>query len=102
MAAASGSPHKDPHRARSAAVNMIPTTTGAARSVGAVIPELAGRFDGMALRVPVEDGSLVDLACLLDRPATARSAPEPSGCSPRSPDPHVPRPRSPPRPHRPG
>jgi glyceraldehyde 3-phosphate dehydrogenase len=65
------SPHKDLHRARSAAVNMIPTSTGAARSVGAVIPELAGRFDGMALRVPVEDGSLVDLACMLDRPATA-------------------------------
>lgn len=65
------SPHKDLHRSRSAAVNMIPTSTGAARSVGLVIPELAGRFDGMALRVPVEDGSLVDLACLLDRPVTA-------------------------------
>ncbi|WP_396451958.1 type I glyceraldehyde-3-phosphate dehydrogenase [Actinomadura sp.] len=65
------SPHKDLHRARSAAVNMIPTTTGAARSVGVVIPELAGRFDGMALRVPVEDGSLVDLACILDRAAAA-------------------------------
>ncbi|MBT2212699.1 type I glyceraldehyde-3-phosphate dehydrogenase [Actinomadura sp. NEAU-AAG7] len=65
------SPHKDLHRARSAAVNVIPTSTGAARSVGVVIPELAGRFDGMALRVPVEDGSLVDLACLLERPATA-------------------------------
>ncbi|MEU8801092.1 type I glyceraldehyde-3-phosphate dehydrogenase [Spirillospora sp. NPDC048819] len=65
------SPHKDLRRARAAAVNMIPTSTGAARSVGAVIPELAGRFDGMALRVPVEDGSLVDLACLLDRPVTA-------------------------------
>ncbi|MFG2006814.1 type I glyceraldehyde-3-phosphate dehydrogenase [Spirillospora sp. NPDC048911] len=64
------SPHKDLHRARSAAVNLIPTSTGAARSVGVVIPELAGRFDGMALRVPVEDGSLVDLACLLERPAS--------------------------------
>ncbi|GAB3979463.1 type I glyceraldehyde-3-phosphate dehydrogenase [Actinoallomurus acanthiterrae] len=63
-------PHKDLRRARSAAVNMIPTSTGAARSVGEVIPELAGRFDGMALRVPVEDGSLVDLTCLLDRPVT--------------------------------
>ena len=60
-------PHKDLHRARSAAVNMIPTSTGAARSVGVVIPELAGRFDGMALRVPVENGSLVDLACVLSR-----------------------------------
>ncbi|TYK51452.1 type I glyceraldehyde-3-phosphate dehydrogenase [Actinomadura decatromicini] len=66
------SPHKDLHRARSAAVNLIPTSTGAARSVGMVIPELAGRFDGMALRVPIEDGSLVDLACLLERPATAQ------------------------------
>jgi glyceraldehyde 3-phosphate dehydrogenase len=61
-------PHKDLHRARSAAVNMIPTSTGAARSVGVVIPELAGRIDGMALRVPVENGSLVDLACVLSRP----------------------------------
>ncbi len=60
-------PHRDLHRARSAAVNMIPTSTGAARSVGVVIPELAGRFDGMALRVPVENGSLVDLACVLGR-----------------------------------
>src|SRR3569833_2332045 len=60
-------PHKDLHRARSAAVNMIPPSTGAARSVGVVLPELAGRFDGMALRVPVENGSLVDLACVLGR-----------------------------------
>ncbi|GAA0281698.1 type I glyceraldehyde-3-phosphate dehydrogenase [Actinomadura nitritigenes] len=65
------SPHKDLRRARSAAVNIIPTSTGAARSVGAVIPELQGRFDGIALRVPVEDGSLVDLACLLERRVTA-------------------------------
>jgi glyceraldehyde 3-phosphate dehydrogenase len=50
---------------------MIPTSTGAARSVGLVIPELAGRFDGMALRVPVEDGSLVDMACVLATPVTA-------------------------------
>jgi glyceraldehyde 3-phosphate dehydrogenase (phosphorylating) len=64
-------PHKDLRRARSAAVNMIPTSTGAARAVGLVIPELAGRFDGMALRVPVEDGSIVDLACLLHRTVTA-------------------------------
>jgi glyceraldehyde 3-phosphate dehydrogenase len=65
------SPHKDLRRGRSAAVNMIPTSTGAAKAVGLVIPELAGRFDGMALRVPVEDGSLVDLACVLKRPVTA-------------------------------
>ena len=63
-------PHKDLHRARAAAVNVIPTTTGAARSVGAVIPELDGRLDGLALRVPVEDGSLCDLAVLLDREVT--------------------------------
>src|SRR5262249_15000109 len=54
-------------RARSAAVNIIPTTTGAARAVGEVLPELEGRLDGVALRVPVVDGSLVDLAVLLDR-----------------------------------
>jgi glyceraldehyde 3-phosphate dehydrogenase len=65
-------PHKDLHRARSAAVNMIPTSTGAARSVGVVIPELAGRFDGMALRVPVENGSIVDLACVLRLRVTAQ------------------------------
>ena len=65
------SPHKDLRRGRSAGVNMIPTITGAARSVGVVIPELAGRFDGLALRVPVEDGSLVDLACVLATPVTS-------------------------------
>ena len=64
-------PHKDARRARAAAVNIIPTTTGAARAVGEVIPELAGRLDGVALRVPVVDGSLVDLAVLLDRDVTA-------------------------------
>ena len=64
-------PHKDPRRARSAAVNIVPTTTGAAKAVGEVIPALAGRLDGVALRVPVVDGSLVDLAVLLDRDVTA-------------------------------
>jgi glyceraldehyde 3-phosphate dehydrogenase len=64
-------PHKDLHRARAAAVNVIPTTTGAARAVGLVLPELAGRLDGLALRVPVEDGSLCDVAALLDREVTA-------------------------------
>ncbi|HZB51717.1 MAG TPA: type I glyceraldehyde-3-phosphate dehydrogenase [Mycobacteriales bacterium] len=64
-------PHKDLHRARAAAVNVIPTTTGAARAVGLVLPELAGRLDGLALRVPVEDGSLCDLAVLLEREVTA-------------------------------
>ncbi|MDQ2750855.1 MAG: type I glyceraldehyde-3-phosphate dehydrogenase [Actinomycetota bacterium] len=64
-------PHKDPRRARAAAVNIIPTTTGAAVAVGEVIPEVAGRLDGVALRVPVIDGSLVDLAVLLDRDVNA-------------------------------
>jgi glyceraldehyde 3-phosphate dehydrogenase len=64
-------PHKDLRRARSAAVSIVPTTTGAARSTGEVIPELAGRLDGVALRVPVEDGSLTDLTVLLGRDVTA-------------------------------
>ncbi len=64
-------PHKDPRRARSAAVNIIPTTTGAARAVAEVIPAVAGKLDGGALRVPVVDGSLVDLAVLLDKKVTA-------------------------------
>jgi glyceraldehyde 3-phosphate dehydrogenase len=63
-------PHKDAHRARSAAVNIIPTSTGAAKAVGLVLPELAGRLDGVALRVPVEDGSICDLSCQLSKPAT--------------------------------
>ena len=53
--------HKDPRRARAAAVNIVPTTTGAARSAGEVLPHLAGRLDGIALRVPVPDGSMTDL-----------------------------------------
>jgi glyceraldehyde 3-phosphate dehydrogenase len=63
-------PHKDLRRARSAAANIVPTTTGAARTTGEVIPELAGRLDGVAVRVPVEDGSLTDLAVVLERAAT--------------------------------
>jgi glyceraldehyde 3-phosphate dehydrogenase len=65
------SPHKDLRRARSAAVNIIPTSTGAAKAVGLVLPELAGRLDGVALRVPVENGSLSDLTCELSGPVTA-------------------------------
>ena len=62
--------HKDPRRARSAAINIIPTTTGAARAVGKVIPELKGKLDGFALRVPVPDGSVVDLTAILKRDVT--------------------------------
>ncbi|WP_330302105.1 MULTISPECIES: type I glyceraldehyde-3-phosphate dehydrogenase [unclassified Streptomyces] len=64
-------PHKDLRRARSAALSIIPTSTGAARAVGLVIPELAGSLDGIAVRVPVEDGSLTDLAVVLRTAATA-------------------------------
>ncbi len=63
-------PHSDLRRARSAACSIIPSSTGAARTAGVVIPELAGRLDGIAVRVPVEDGSLTDLAAVLSRPAT--------------------------------
>src|SRR5689334_21467068 len=63
-------PHKDPRRARAGAVNIIPTTTGAAKAVGEVLPEMVGRLDGVALRVPVVDGSLVDLGVLLQREAS--------------------------------
>jgi glyceraldehyde 3-phosphate dehydrogenase len=63
-------PHKDLRRARSAAVNTIPTSTGAAKAASLVIPELKGKLDGIALRVPVEDGSLTDLAVVLSREAT--------------------------------
>ena len=64
-------PHKDLRRARSAATSIIPTTTGAARATGLVIPAVAGKLDGVAVRVPVEDGSLTDLAVVLGRQATA-------------------------------
>jgi len=64
-------PHKDLRRARSAAVSIVPTTTGAARATGEVIPALAGKLDGVALRVPVEDGSLTDLAAVLGQEVTA-------------------------------
>jgi glyceraldehyde 3-phosphate dehydrogenase len=64
-------PHRDPRRARAGAVNIIPTSTGAARAVGEVLPELSGRLDGLSLRVPVTDGSMVDLGVLLDRSASA-------------------------------
>ena len=64
-------PHKDPRRARAAGVNIIPTSTGAAKAVGLVLPELAGRLDGVALRVPVVDGSISDLTLELGTEVTA-------------------------------
>jgi glyceraldehyde 3-phosphate dehydrogenase len=62
-------PHKDLRRARAAAINLIPTTTGAAKAVGLVLPELNGRLNGLAMRAPVATGSVVDLVCDLARPA---------------------------------
>jgi glyceraldehyde 3-phosphate dehydrogenase len=63
-------PHKDLRRARTASANIIPTTTGAARAVGKVIPALKGKLDGFSLRVPVVDGSIVDLTAVLSRDVT--------------------------------
>jgi glyceraldehyde 3-phosphate dehydrogenase len=64
-------PHKDHRRARAAPLNIIPTTTGAARAVGKVLPHLKGKLDGMAARVPVPDGSVVDLVVQLDKETSA-------------------------------
>jgi glyceraldehyde 3-phosphate dehydrogenase len=64
-------PHKDLRRARAAALSMIPTSTGAAKAVGLVLPELAGKLDGMAVRVPTPTGSVTDLTATLKREATA-------------------------------
>ena len=64
-------PHKDFRRARAAAVNMVPTTTGAAKAVGLVLPDLAGKLGGMAIRVPTPNVSLVDLVVELETDATA-------------------------------
>ena len=63
--------HSDPRRARAAAINIIPTTTGAARAVGKVLPDLNGKLNGFALRVPVADGSIVDLVATLKKSVTA-------------------------------
>ncbi len=63
-------PHKDLRRARAAAVSMIPTSTGAARLIGVIFPELKGKIDGVAIRVPTADVSLVELACVVQQPAT--------------------------------
>ncbi|HEY7289990.1 MAG TPA: type I glyceraldehyde-3-phosphate dehydrogenase [Vicinamibacterales bacterium] len=64
-------PHKDLRRARAAALSMIPTTTGAATAVGEVLPDLKGKLDGFAMRVPTPNVSVVDLAALLNKPTTA-------------------------------
>jgi glyceraldehyde 3-phosphate dehydrogenase len=64
-------PHSDMRRARAAAVSMIPTSTGAAKAIGLVIPELKGKLDGYAIRVPVPNVSVVDLTCTLKKETTA-------------------------------
>ena len=63
-------PHKDKRRSRNAATNIVPTSTGAARAIGLVLPQLAGKLDGLAMRVPVADGSLVDLTVEVERDVT--------------------------------
>ena len=63
-------PHKDFRRSRAAGENIIPTTTGAAKAVGKVLPQLQGKLDGLAMRVPVPDGSIVDLVCRLGKKAS--------------------------------
>lgn len=63
-------PHKDMRRARAAAYSIVPTSTGAAKAIGLVIPELKGKLDGVAMRVPIPDGSLTDLTCVLKKSAT--------------------------------
>ncbi|NBU30999.1 MAG: aldehyde dehydrogenase, partial [Actinobacteria bacterium] len=64
-------PHKDLRRARAAAINMIPTTTGAAKAISLVLPELKGKLDGYAMRVPVPTGSATDLTVILSREVSA-------------------------------
>ncbi|RMH71310.1 MAG: type I glyceraldehyde-3-phosphate dehydrogenase [Gemmatimonadetes bacterium] len=66
-------PHSDLRRARAAAMSMIPTTTGAAKAIGLVIPELKGKLDGLAIRVPTPDVSLVDLVCEVEKKTTAEA-----------------------------
>lgn len=66
-------PHKDLRRARAAALNMIPTTTGAAKAIGLVLPELAGKLNGLAIRVPTPDVSLVDLVVEVEKPVSVEA-----------------------------
>ncbi len=69
-------PHKDPRRARAAALNMIPTTTGAAKAIGLVVPELKGKMNGLSIRVPTPTVSVIDLVVRTERPVTAEAANE--------------------------
>jgi glyceraldehyde 3-phosphate dehydrogenase len=69
-------PHKDYRRARSAAANLVPTSTGAAKAIGLVVPELAGKLHGFAVRVPVPTGSLVDLTVEVERPTSVEEVNE--------------------------
>jgi len=69
-------PHKDLRRARAAAVSMIPTSTGAAKAIGEVLPELKGKMDGLAIRVPTPDVSLTDLTCIVEKDTTAEAVNE--------------------------
>ena len=68
------SAHKDPRRARAAALSMIPSSTGAAKTIGLVLPELAGKLDGYAIRVPTPNVSLADVALLCSRDTSAEEA----------------------------
>jgi len=69
-------PHKDLRRARAAAANIVPTTTGAAAAVGLVLPHLDGKLDGMAVRVPVPDGSLTDFTAVVGKDVTEEQVQE--------------------------
>ena len=69
-------PHKDLRRARAAAVSMIPTSTGAAKAIGEVLPQLKGKMDGLAIRVPTPDVSLTDLTCVIEKDASVESVNE--------------------------
>jgi len=66
-------PHKDLRRARAAAINLVPTSTGAAKAIGLVVPELDGKLNGIAVRAPVATGSVVDLVCTVEREASVES-----------------------------
>jgi len=70
------SPHKDKRRSRNAATNIVPTSTGAAKAIGLVIPELEGKLDGLAMRVPVPDGSIVDMTVEVETPVTVEQVNE--------------------------